>query len=426
MTKKSRTILFFSCLFLFIILAPTMVLYSQGYRLNLHPEEGSKFITQTGGLFVSAKPKQADIYINDVLERKTDFFFGSALVENLLPKKYKIRIEGQDFFPWEKTLEIREKEVTEAKNVILFPKDIGLKTMVEDVEKFWPLADDRSFVLMEKNGTSTWSLKIYDSEKNVKSHLINDSDLAQTPVDLIKLVSSKDSKELYLTIGAEEEEKNITLNLSKTPPTITRTKTATTSKNIIASKTENNNDYYLDISGYVFKNKNKLNETPVNIIQETPYEIYVFQDSIFLKENETIYQLDQETKSFEKTLEDIKGLSPSPDGTKLVFFSDYEIWILPLKDVLDRKAGEKFSLIRFSENIKDCLWLNEEYLILNVNNKVKISEINDKDKLNIVDVAEIKNPGQEIAGSNIFWNKNNNKLYILSEGNLYQSEPLIP
>lgn len=396
-------------------------MYSQGYRINFHPEDGEKIITQTGGFFLKAFPKQAEIYIDDKFKDKTDFFFGSALIENLLPKKYKITVKKEDYHSWEKSFEIKEKEVIDAKTVILFPEDIGLKVLVKNVEKFWPSADGKSLILMEKN-QDNWSLKLYDLNKNVKSLLINDSNISQPPIDLISLETTKDSKDIYLTVGAEEEEKNFILKMDKTPPQIIRTKTATTSEDIITAQSINNDKYYLDISGYVFKNEEKLNQTPFKIKQETPYNIYAFSDFVFLQEDKTLYKFNQELKLFEKFFEGIQGLESSPDKRKLAYFSDNEIWILFLKDNQDQpfeKSGDKIFLIRFSEKINSCFWLNSNYLIFDVNGTIKISETDNRDKINIIDLTKIKNP-------DFFWNKNDNKLYILDENNLYSSEPLLP
>ena len=132
MTKRTRTILFLICLFLFLLIAPLAIFYSQGYRFDFD----SKKITQTGGLFLKVFPKSAEIYLDGKLKKKTDFFFGSILIENLLPKKYKIEIKKEGYFTWEKNLEIREKEVTEAKNVILFPENSNFTILTKGVKKF--------------------------------------------------------------------------------------------------------------------------------------------------------------------------------------------------------------------------------------------------------------------------------------------------
>jgi len=148
----------------------------------------------------------------------------------------------------------------------------------------------------------------------------------------------------------------------------------------------------------------------------------IFQNFIFLRESQTLYQFNPDSKSFEKFFEPIKDLKISPSYKKLVYFSNYEIWILFLKGELGQpqiKTGDKLFLIRLSKDIRDCFWLNSDYLIFNVGNKIKIIEIDNRDRINIIDIAEFENP-------KMFWNQFNKKLYILSEGSLYASDTLLP
>jgi len=154
---------------------------------------------------------------------------------------------------------------------------------------------------------------------------------------------------------------------------------------------------------------------------ETKYVLEIFKNFLFLRENKTLYQFNPDLKAFEKFFEGIKDLKISPDNRKIVYFSDNEIWILFLENISSqpkRKTGEKLFLIRLSEEIKDCFWLNSNYLIFNVENKLKIVEIDDRDRINIVEIAEFKN-------LEMFWNQFDKKLYLLSEENIYQSEKLL-
>src|SRR4030042_5390440 len=104
MTKKTRTILFLALLFIFILLAPSIIFYSFGYRFNFE----TKAIVKTGAFYFKVLPKSAQISIvpldnkgNFIEEKrtlkKTDFFFGAALIENLLPKKYQVEITKDGF-----------------------------------------------------------------------------------------------------------------------------------------------------------------------------------------------------------------------------------------------------------------------------------------------------------------------------------------
>jgi len=402
-----------------------MIFYSQGYRIDL----GSKKIAQTGGLFLKVMPKQVEIYLDGKLIKKTDFFFGSSLIENLLPNKYKIKVVKKGYSSWEKTLEVKEKEVTEIKNIILFPENLDFEILSKNVEDFWPSPDGKKLILKEIEENS-WSLKLYDSGKKVKSHLINEKDISSKGAFLLDLNFSSDSKEISLEVGVDEKVKilNIphlkyfSLNFGEIPPILTEIKAPSALlENVVTYQKLNNDIYYLNNFGYLFKNEEKLTEKSFPVKKESEYRLEIFQNFIFLEEDRSLYQFNPNLKSFEKFFEGFNSLRISPESKKLTYFSDYEIWILFLeekKGQSQKKAGEKLFLIRLSEKISDVFWLNSDYLVFNTGDKIKISEIDGRDKINVVDITELKNP-------EIFWNKIDKKLYILSEENLYKSDKLI-
>jgi len=448
MTKKVRTILFLIFLFLFLLIAPSAIFYSQGYRFDFE----NKTLTQTGGFFLKAGPKQVEIYIDGKLAKKTDFFFGSALVENLLPKRHKIEVKKEKYLSWEKTLEIREKEVTEVKDLVLFPENLNFNILTKETETLWFSPDGKKTILLEEDKSSSlpslsldessgmereetgWALKLYDLGKNIKSHLISETEIYQNYIpphlppaktgpsgaDLLNLEFSEDSKEIYLDIGLKEQEKYFLLEVDRSPSLLKEREMTQVPENILAAKTLNNDSYYLDNLGDILKNGVKLNEQPFPVQSETKYTLEIFQDFLFLvAEGENLYLFSPNSKSFEKFFERINDLKISPDNKKLVFFSNSEIWILFLKEEGTKKAGEKSFLVRLSEKIGDVFWLNSDYLIFNSGNNLKIVEIDDRDRINVVDVAEFGNP-------KIFWSQFNKKVYVLSDGNLYQSGSLLP
>jgi len=241
MNKKTRTILFFICVFLFALTAPSVILYSQGYRFDFE----TKKVVQTGGLYFKVAPRSAQVYINGKLKDTTSIFTNSSLIENLLPKTYYIEIKKDGYHSWQKTLEVNERQVTEAKNIILIPQDVNFAKSIE------------------------------------------------TPLPK------------YLT-------------------------------------------------------------------------------------NAT-----------------------SSDGNKVVRYDEHEIWVSFPKEKKD------IFLTRFSETIGNVFWLNDYYLIFNVGDKIKVAEIDDRDRLNVIDIAEFKAP-------EIFWDNNNGKLYVLSGSTLYLAEKLLP
>ncbi len=426
MTRRTRTIIFLACFLLFISVAPSAVLYSQGYRFDF---ENKKF-TQTGGFFLKTVPRQADVYIEGKLNKKTDFFFGSALVENLLPKRYKIEVKKEGYHSWEKTLEIKEKEVIEAKNIVLFPQDVNFNVLSGQTEQFWFSPDQKRIILKEKEKLG-WALKLYDLEKNIKSHLIKEEDIFAEGTELVNLTFSEDSKRIYLEASAKERIEYFVLELDRLTPLLTEIDSPPLPiENAIVYRQINNNIYYLDDSGYLFENEGKLASEPFPVKQETKYILDVFQKFIFLQEeNDILYKFNPDLKTFEIFFEKIQSSKISPDNRKLAYFSDHEIWTLLLNDKNDppqKKTGDKVFLMRLSEKITDVFWLNDNYLIFIAGDKIKISEIDDRDRLNIIDIFEIKKLPQNGSAVKMFWNQFDKKLYLLSENNLYGSGALLP
>ena len=483
MSKKSRKILFLICLFLFILTAPLVILYSQGYRFDFSPPDGGIKLTQTGGIFIKTEPKQAEIYINNEPVKRTDFFFGSALIENLLPKRYKIEVKKENYLTWEKNLEIREKEVTEVKNIILFPKSIMLNPLTPDqkddtrVKNFWFSPDQKKMVSFEENKSSSlsslpegssepegenpkpekdetsWALKLYDLERNIKSHLISEADVYQQGADLVNLEFSEDSKEIYLDIeiseklartgtplsGSEKQKKTFTLKLDKLPPQLTENKITPLPEDIIASKKHNQDNYHLDNSGYLLKNGLKISETPFPVKPEFEYAFEIFSDFIFLIATEPsdrsfepvmpqltdreqdLYLFSSELKYFQIFFEKISGLEVSPDKKKVAFFSNSEVWVFFLMDEGIKKVDDKLFISRLSERIGNVVWLNSDYLSFNSGSNLKVAELDDRDRIQIWDIASSPDLEAEIK---IYFNENNKNLYIINRGSLFVSEKI--
>jgi len=434
MTKRAKTILFLACLFLFILLAPSIIMYSQGYRINFGANDNGKMLTQTGGIFLKILPKQADIYINDKIKKRTDFLFGSVLIENLIPGKYKVEIKKstsqEEYYSWEKTLQVQEKQVVEAKNVVLFPKKINFSSLSDKVENLWLSPDQRKLILKE-NEKNSWSLKLYDLEKNIKSHLINDEDFFLKNPQLINLEFSDDSKTLTLEVIAKETIYSFTLDLTQAKPTLKKKEAAEEkTANISIQKQAGNDLYYLDNLGNLFRNKEKLSEMTFSIKQEVKYNLDVFNGNIFLKENSSLYKFNYDKKIFENFFEGIFSLIPSPDGKRLLYASDNEMWVIFLEDKTDqpqKKSGDKVFLIRLSDKITNISWVNDNYLAFLADNKIKIIEIDDRDKINVIDIFETKNLPEEGNINEMFWDRFDNKIYSLNDkGYLFGSNILLP
>ncbi|HRN96422.1 MAG TPA: PEGA domain-containing protein, partial [Candidatus Levybacteria bacterium] len=100
---------------LLIIVTTVAVLFASGYRLAR--ENGKTFVEGTGVMVLTSKPDEARgarVYINNHLTTATDNTI------NLQPGEYVVRIEKDGYFPWNKTINVKQGEVSQA-NAFLFP-----------------------------------------------------------------------------------------------------------------------------------------------------------------------------------------------------------------------------------------------------------------------------------------------------------------
>lgn len=104
--------------FLFVIASLLTIFFADGYRFNFESWQ----IQKTGGIYISTSVSDASIYVNDRYASATGGLIKyGKLIENLLPKNYGILVYKEGYYPWNKTIAVKEGEVAELKNIFLFP-----------------------------------------------------------------------------------------------------------------------------------------------------------------------------------------------------------------------------------------------------------------------------------------------------------------
>jgi len=447
MNKRVRLILILVFAVLFLITTPTILLYSKGYRFDFE----TKKIMKIGAISIKAQPESCDVYLNNKLLKKTNFLLGSCFLNNLLPKKYNVRVEKEGYVPWEKNLEVKEELLTQTEKIILFPENLSPTLLLADIEEFLFSPDENKIALAERreNGRvfSVFDLRngkfqtLFTEERDLETmHWSQDSEVIMFDFQDQQLIvdTSKEEPEIFpLNYFGNIQE--ISLNLQNNKE-IFFIKTMREKDNLFKSnyqnkelngaiaedietyKVSNGNLIWLDKKGFLSES-NLAGEEP-KILNEEALEIkeaeYEIEDGIFIREDNILYQLRERT--LEKILDTNKEIKPSPGNNKLCLFNNLEISILFLEDIEYqpyRIAGDKIFLTRFSEKIDHLFWLTSDYLIFNTGNNIKIAEIDDRDKINIIKIAEFENP-------EIFWSQVQEKLYIKSNNSLYFIENLLP
>ena len=127
MTRKTRRIIFYLFLLLFVILVPTIILYALGYAFDFE----TKKIVPTGGIYLKSYPPKAEIYINENPKGKTAKF-----IKRLIPKTYDIKVVKENYHSWQKQLLIKPGLVTKAEDIFLIPFNPKIFLLATESEEY--------------------------------------------------------------------------------------------------------------------------------------------------------------------------------------------------------------------------------------------------------------------------------------------------
>jgi len=452
MQKPTRRIIFISIIVIFVVITPWLVLRAQGIRFDFNQ---GKFV-KTGGIFVNTLNHKVSFYLDGKFKKTTNIISNSFFIKYLLPNKYKIEIKKPGYFSWQKTLEVREGLVTEAKDIVLFKKNPKFQQVGEDVEDFL-ISEDNREILIEKDSQKP-EFSLFNLLTNQEEKILSENEFGEE-IDLKLLEWDSRRKQILFQeknlepfrfvivdyslfpqiqitrFSLEKEIKKITLNPIDQDEVIFLQGTNLFRKNfkegtektllfpdVIWFNAQEENLFLLTTPGFLMKTdisgkeKEILNKTPLPLRNKGVFEIKIFLQNIFLRSGENLYRLNP-VGEFEKIYSPVAGFAISPDGEKLVFWGGGEIWLFRGGRIISQ--GNLIFLSRFSETPDGLSWLNPNYLIFHIGGKIKITETDNRDFLNMITIKKIKKP-------KIIFNENLGKLYILSEKILFSSEKLLP
>lgn len=96
----------------FLVISPLLILYAAGFRYNFDKSR----IEKVGLLYITTDPKNTTVSVDDQI-----YTTGRELViKSLKPGEYEINISKEDYFSWQKTLEIFEGQSAFIRDLILF------------------------------------------------------------------------------------------------------------------------------------------------------------------------------------------------------------------------------------------------------------------------------------------------------------------
>lgn len=368
MSLRVRRIIYLTFILIFAIATPLIILYTAGYRYNLKKNK----IQKTGILILKSRPKEATIYLNEKIQKEKT----PARIANLLPEDYFVRVEKENFYPWQKKLTVKSKLTTFAENIILFKKSLPAEIKIGQINSISLSPDEKKIIYTtdQELGKEVWFLTLEDKKERL---IYRTSD--QNEINLLEW--DPPSRKILITLSTPKGIKKYLILNTENPEKIDIYNTL--------------GDFY-----FQFKNikENKLLLADYDLIESSNKFITLIdrkkQSLVILNpaNNETIFEAEA------------YGGSWFPDGQKLLYFNDFELW------VYDLTLDEKKLITRYSQKILDAKWyLNDNYVLLLANNSIKALEIDQRDIRNVTDLAKM----DEIYEFEV--NKKEEKIYLLGK-----------
>ncbi len=359
MKKKNRLIILSICAATFLIIVPYAVLYSLGYRVDFENQK----ILATGGIYVKALPEPVDVIIDQTIKNTTGYFYNSVFVQNLTPTIHTVDIKKEGYFDYQKSLLVREKEVTKLENVILFKKKTAFSTQVESASKGETLPDAALFALLTK--------------KPVQIAL---------PASILKSIITHTWQDaLLLYLGT---------------------------------------DGFLYAFDVAAKTSQILSQSQVVIDKKKTYTLQEISGKIFLQAGTVILLFNEKTNEFEDFYQDAHNVIVSPDGQKVLYYNASQVLYYFLNPINTASPPQEKNILLYTSQkpITNAYWLNNDYVLFLAGDSVVISEIDVRGNINSITLQSevlFKNP-------EIFFNPQDKKLYVLSQETLLVSERLVP
>lgn len=451
MTLRQRKIYFYIFFAVFLAATPAVILYSQGYTVDVKTFS----LTKTGGLFINSTPKGTDIYIDGSLKATTGSLILSQgkLISRLAPRDYSVAVKKDGYQPWDKNLPVEPQLVTEARNIFLVPESPEIQeidTKVNDVviaasgaaiayvkengisivdvssPKIIPLETekderigkvqfgaDENYLLIDslvKNNTkrSLFNIKTRERIEIKQDDLERYIKIRQYPPGEPSIVALSTAHTLYaVNLASQQEPTVIAKNIASFELIDGKLLYATTAPTILYEK-----DMGTDVT-------EQLTQTPIERFDVASQILRSGSGHIALLDtSRSLYLYNTETLSFDRIADNALAASFSEDSKKLAWNNTKnEIYVYYLGTILiqpKKKSGDIDLITRLSKPITNLTWFahDNEHLIFTAERKIQFIELDGRDHRNTHTVTDVQQP------SKLIYSGYDDYLYVLDSGTL--------
>jgi len=124
MDRRTRRIVFYSFVILFIAVGTAVVAYSQGWRFDFKAGRFEK----TGGIYLRIEPADAEITLDGKgVSNQSGLFQSGTLISNLIKGVHHLKISKNGYFGWEKSVAVEPGGAAVFDKILLLPQDNAQK-----------------------------------------------------------------------------------------------------------------------------------------------------------------------------------------------------------------------------------------------------------------------------------------------------------
>lgn len=159
MSYRFRNILFWIFVVIFLITTFFVSMYAAGYRVNLSwPINFNQVLQKTGLIIIKTEPAGATIYLDGKQQEapykkylgQDTFLSTPNRLKNLFPKEYKLRLELDGYWPWEKDIKVNPGQSIYLDNIILFRKNLPTLVKATGVQNI-KISPDGNYLLLDSD-----------------------------------------------------------------------------------------------------------------------------------------------------------------------------------------------------------------------------------------------------------------------------------
>lgn len=460
MKRPTRTFLFLLFVLLFIVITPAILAYSQGYRIDWK----KKMLVQTGALFLAPRPAPAELSLDGKFKKISNTVFQNVFVGNLIPKSYLVQVSKPNYHTWQKKLSVSSKLVSEARNILLVPKNLQPEVVASRVRDFQASPSGKYILIVED-----WELpEIYRYQAgSAKSQLLFKGSEKFRNFRVSRMQWNKDSTKVLFTLeeklakhwmlidvkeGAHSEIFDITEALEITKVKAdnfqwdqdhsaqlffregnvlfsinieTKKISQPLAYDVLHYRARENKIVYISSSSHHVQLLDRASNTtqqltfnPLFPLRKSSRIFFPETAELTLILDESFYVWSEKNNLFEKIADHVKKASPSSDGKRLLLQSTAGIQVYWLRDVHAQPFHDRGDLERIlvttDDVVEDAVWLTKdnEHIIFAGKNSIFITELDGRDTRNVHEVT--KKPAQSL-----FYQEESHSLYFLSRPILY-------